>query len=72
MAIIKKTQNDKRQGGCGVEGTLCPVGGDINWFSSDGKQCGVPSETKNRTTLPLSNSTSGYSSEENENTNLKG
>ena len=50
---------------------LCTAGGNINWHSYYGKQYGDYLKIKNRTTIWSSNSTSGYLSEENENTNLK-
>ena len=51
---------------------LCTVGGDINSYGHYGKCYGeVTQKIKNRTTIWFSNSTSGYLSEENENTNTK-
>ena len=39
MAAIKKFRN-KRWGGCGEKGALYIVGGNVNWYSHYGEQCG--------------------------------
>ena len=48
----------------------CTVGGNVN-AATVKNSMKVPQKIKNRTTIRSSNSTSGYLSEENENTNLK-
>ena len=45
-AIIKKTRNNKFSQGCGEKGSLCTVGGNVNWCSHYRKQCGGPSRLK--------------------------
>ena len=50
---------------------LCSVGGNINWYSHFGKQYGNHQKLKHKSSIQPSNSTSGYLSEENKNTNLK-
>ena len=50
----------------------CTIGGNATWSRHDGKQCSwFPKETKNRTIIRSSNSTPGYISGKNYNTNLK-
>ena len=70
----KKTKKKKKKSvGEDVVKTehLSTVGRNIKWCSHSGKQYGGSSKTENRTTIWSSNSTSGYLSEENKNTNLK-
>ena len=43
MTILKKTTNDKNWWGCGEEGTLCTVGGNVNCCRHCGKQYVVQS-----------------------------
>ena len=40
MAIIKKSRNNKCWRGCGEKRTLLYVGGNVNWYSHYGEQCG--------------------------------
>ena len=47
------------------------VGRNVNWCSHYGKEYGVSSKNQNSTTTQYSNSTLGYISKENENTNSK-
>ena len=49
----------------------CTVGENLNWYSHYGNSMEVPQESKNRTTIQFSNSTSEYLSEKTENTNSK-
>ena len=49
----------------------CTIGGNVNWRSHCGKQYGGSLKNKNRTTIWPSNSTSGYTSKGNKNTNSK-
>ena len=70
MAIIKKTGNNKCWWGGREKGTLCTVGGNVNWCSHYEKQYGV-SSIKSRTTIWSISSTCGYLSEGNKNTNSK-
>jgi len=37
MAVIKKTRANKYQQGDGEKGTLCALGGKVNWCSHYGK-----------------------------------
>ena len=69
MANTKKTTNKCWQGGKKEPSYI--VGGNVNWCGHDGKQYGAGSNNKNRTTRRSSNSTPGFLSEENKNTNLK-
>ena len=72
IAIIKKNTNNKCWQECGEKGekgTLL-VGMQISTATVENSM-EVSQKTKNRTTIGISNSISGYISEENENTNLK-
>jgi len=40
IAIIKKFMNNKCWRGCGERKLSCTVGGDVNWYSHNGEQCG--------------------------------
>ena len=40
MAAIKKATNNKCCRGCGEKGTLYTDGGNTNWYSHYGEQCG--------------------------------
>ena len=44
MVIIKKTRNNKCWWGCREKGTLCTVGGNVNWCSHCAKQNGSSSK----------------------------
>ena len=44
--------------------TSFTVVGNVNWYSSSGKNMEAPQKTKNRNTIQSSNSTYGYFSEE--------
>ena len=66
-----KTQKYKCCQGCGENGPLCTVGGNVNWCTVENRIV-VPQKIKNRTTIWSSNSTLGYLYKENENTNWKG
>ena len=44
MVKINKTGNNKCWSGCGEGGTLCTVGGKVNWCSHSGKLCGGASK----------------------------
>lgn len=59
MAIIKKTKDNKCWPRCGEKGTLCTVGGNVNWCSKYGNSIEGAQKIKNRTTI-RSNSTSAY------------
>ena len=50
---------------------LCIVGGNINWYNYCEKQYGDSSKFKNRNTVGVSNSTTGYLPKENASANLK-
>ena len=50
---------------------LCTVGGNVNWCSHYENTMKFPQKIKNRTTKWSHDSTSGFSSEENQNTNSK-
>ena len=66
----QKTTNNKCWQGCGEnKGPPVDFGGNVNWCS----QCSMkfPQKIKNKSTIQSSNSTSGYFSKENRNTNLK-
>ena len=54
-----------------VDKPLCTVGKNVNWCSHDRKQYGGSSKFENRNTIQSKNSTPGYLSGENENTNSK-
>ena len=71
MVIIKKTKIISAGENTGKREPLCTVGGNINWYSHFGKQYGNHQKLKNRSSIWPSNSTSGYLSEQNKNTNLK-
>ena len=45
MASFKKTRDNKRWQGCGEKGTLCTVGGNVNWYGHNGKQYGGSSKS---------------------------
>uniref|UniRef100_A0A9L0TCE0 Uncharacterized protein n=1 Tax=Equus caballus TaxID=9796 RepID=A0A9L0TCE0_HORSE len=50
MAVIKETRNNTCWQGCGENGALCSVGGNVNWCSHYGKPYGGSS--KNQIELP--------------------
>ena len=60
MTIIKKPQITNVGEDVKERENLCTIGGDVNWYSHNGKQCGVSAKIKNRATIWSSNSTSGY------------
>ena len=45
MGKINKAGNHKCWRGCGERGTLCTVGGNVNWCSHSGKLCGGSSNS---------------------------
>ena len=71
MAITRKTEITSVGEDVEKRESLCPVGGNVNWYSHYGNQYGGYSKIKNRNTRQSSNSTSTYLFEENKNTNLK-
>ena len=40
MGLIKESTNNKCWKGCGEKGTLCTLGGNVNWYSHYGRQYG--------------------------------
>ena len=73
IAIIKNNTKNKQRRRCEEKETSCTVGRNANSTAAATMQncMEMPPKIKNRTTIQSSNSTSGYFSKENKNTNLK-
>ena len=64
MAIIKRQEEISVGEDVERREPQCSIDGDVTWYSHYGKQCGVSSKIKNKTTVRSSNPTSGYISKE--------
>ena len=60
MAAITKSTNNKRQRGCGEKEPSYAVGGNVNWYSHYGEQCGNSLKPGNKTAIRPSNPTPGH------------
>lgn len=50
-AAVRKKIRDKHWQGCGEEGTLVHVGGNVNWFNRYGNSMEVPQKVKSTTAV---------------------